>query len=230
MGNELPPALQRPYSGPHPPMQGPLQMPPVGAHPLAFPYNRGPPSNQAAPSLHAGQWPLMHPMFAGPPFPPPPPPLPPGSVRPGWAHTGPRQPDVRTASVETGQSEAAGEPPVPGMSPASLQVSDNIASVVPEGAPAGSAKPVNECSSGTRSEAPAPRIRRDEHGAKTSGQHDSNVVNRARSSVPDVKESTQQAYPHSEGAQSKGQREMSWETPECSSFHHHVSLGCTLTF
>lgn len=239
MGSELPPAAQRPYSGPHP-MQGPSQIPAVGVHPLPFAYNRGH-SNQAAPSMHAvppGQWPLMHPMggpmFAGAPFPPPPPPLPP-SVRPGWGQNGPRQSDgfaghLRTASIQPGESDGAGEPPVPGMSPASLRgsrTSENITSGVPKLAP-GSARSLNE-SSGTRLEAP-PRTHRDEHGARISG-HDSNVVSRSRS-VPDSRESTQQVHPHpeySEGMQGRGQREMSWETPECSSFHHHVS-SCTITF
>ena len=233
MSNELPPMTQRP-SLPH------------GVHPYAI--SRGH-TNQVAPSMHGVPY-MMHamgaPVYAGP-FPPPP--LPP-SGRPAWPHNGQRQldgfpgrapevlseasdasksqvkrghsgsrsPSMKTASNEPGESEVTKEPSVPGMSPPRPQKERTSTGV--SASTQGPARP-NDVA-GSRREA-SPHAQRVEHGTRTHG-HDSNVVNRSRS-VTDARE-PQQGYSrpdNREGTQGRGEREMSWDTPECSSFHHHVS-------
>uniref|UniRef100_A0A7I4BUC1 Uncharacterized protein n=1 Tax=Physcomitrium patens TaxID=3218 RepID=A0A7I4BUC1_PHYPA len=237
-------------SGPHPMQGGPLQIPAVGMHPLPYAYHRGHP-NQAVPlvpAMPSVQWPMMYPVFGGASFPPPPQPQPwrHSGPRPmdGFAghafglgregsedsrgqakHSYPvsQSSSMKSTSNEPREPETAGEPPIPGMSPTSLRGNRTLERTIaglPEPAQR-SARSYNE-SRVTRLEAP-PHTQR-EHEAKTRG-YDSNTMSRSRSIPSDVV-SIQQVYTHPEyreGVQDKGQREMSWDTPECSSFHHHVS-------
>lgn len=127
---------------------------------------------------------------------------------------------MKTASNEPGESEEAREPSVPGMSPA-RPLKERTTSGVSTSTQ-GPARPLNEVG-GTRTEA-SPNAHRGEHGTRTHG-HDANVVNRTRN-VTDSRGPIQQGYTrpdNREGTQGRGEREMSWDTPECSSFHHHVS-------
>ncbi|KAG0625352.1 hypothetical protein M758_2G047800 [Ceratodon purpureus] len=229
------------------------QIPTVGGHPFAMSRghtNQVAPSMHGVPYLMHGV-PRGAPVYAGPPFPPPPPPLPP-SGRPAWGHSGQRQLDgfsgrapevpseaadaskgqlkrghsasqsssMKTASNEPGESEEAREPSVPGMSPARPQKERTTSGV--SASTQGPARPPNEVGS-TRSEA-SPHAYRGEHGTRTYG-HDANVVNRSRN-ITESRVPIQQGYSrpdNREATHGRGEREMSWDTPECSSFHHHVS-------
>jgi hypothetical protein len=253
MGNELSPMTQRPYPGGkvHPMQGASSQVPPVGVHPFAIGRghpNQVAPSMHGVPYLMHHMNP---PVYAGPPFAPPPPPLPP-SGRPAWAHNGQRQLDgfpgrapqvlseapevskgqvkrghsasqsssMKAASNEPGESEEAREPSVPGMSPVRPQKERTTSGV--SASTQGPSRPLNEVG-GTRTEA-SPHVHRGEHRTRTHG-HDSNAVNRSRN-VTDSRDPIQQGYSrpdNREGTQGRGEREMSWDTPECSSFHHHVS-------
>nr|XP_024365673.1 histone-lysine N-methyltransferase ASHH2-like isoform X2 [Physcomitrium patens] len=131
---------------------------------------------------------------------------------------------TKTVSNEPTGSDTAGEPPVPGISPTSLRgsrTSERTLSSASEPAQ-GSLRSHNE-SSVTRLEAP-PHIQRDDYGARTTG-NDFKASNCSRN-MPNNVGSILQAHSHPdyiESVHDNGQRVMSWETPECSSFHHHVS-------